>query len=603
VIPKKIIILAIVSVVFVIIISSLVYYNIVQFLNSNRWAAQTYQVLNHLEIVYSDLRDIETYTRGYINTGNELYFESYRDISKELTNDLTTLRTVITNDNNQDNPPDDPPNKSLNKLEKLIKDKLKLQEEQIKIRRANSFNPANYLVMEEVDKTKMDEIRNIITAMKLDENNILADRLKERASRTFGLFAITSIMIILLIAAIITTITLFRKELKVRRKVHDTLQEGLDYSNMIIDTINMPLLVLDSNLKILSGNRSFYEHFNFKKEEIEEKQFFEIIKGKFDYNDLLNRLRSIIPDDTSFENYELELTDSRIISLDARKIFRILNNVHMILVGLEDITARKHAEEQLKLSLIELEDLHDRAKNHSRELEELNETKDKLFSIIAHDLRSPFQVLASASNLLLEDLDTFNKEEIQQIAGELRTTVNTQHKVVDNLLTWVQMQKGNIVPHLRRLFLFDKVKLVCEQLKTHAENKNIQIINSVPIELVVIGDMDMLQIIFHNLIYNAIKYCNTGGLIEIGAKKAEGEITVSVCDNGIGMEDDIRNKLFTIDSQVKRHGTMDEKGTGLGLNISKEMVEKQGGRIWVESEPGKGSTFYFSLAAGVTEQL
>jgi PAS domain S-box-containing protein len=592
-IPKKIIFLVIASVVFVIIITSLVYYNILQFLDSNRWASQTYQVLNQVEIVYSDMKDIETYSRGYMNTGSELYLESYVDISKVTTADLSTLKTLILKDN--------PSNRSIDNLEKLIHDKIKLEDEQIKERRSNSLVPNKYLISDEVDKTKMDEIRNLITSMKIDENNILADRVKDRASRTFGLFAVTSIMILLLIAAIIGTIMFFKKELSSRRKVHENLQEGLDYSNMIIDTIYVPLLVLDSNLNIISGNRSFYEHFNYNKEEVEDKTFFEIIKGNYDYKDLTDRLRSVIPENSFFDNYELKLNDNRIISLNARKIYRIPNNVHMILVGLEDVTARKKAEDQLKINLIELEQLNYQAKIYAKELEELNETKDKLFSIIAHDLRSPFQVIQSASNLLIDEFDSFNKEELQQIAGELKTTVNRQHEVVDNLLTWVQMQKGRIVSRPRRIFIFDKVNIVTEQLRIHAQNKNIQIKNSVPIEYVVLADTDMLQIILHNLIYNAIKYSYPGGAVEIGAKKNGDEIITSVCDNGIGMDDDLLRIIFSIDGHVKRPGTMDEKGTGLGLNISKEMIEKQGGKIRVESEPEKGSTFYFSLPEAILE--
>ena len=588
-VPKKIIVLVIVSVILVIGISSLIYYNIIQFLNSNRWAAQTYQVLNQLEIVYSDVKDIEADARGFIVTGNELYVGAYNNMSKVLKPELVLLRHFVTIDNS--------PIQTLNNLEDLINEQLTLRGNQINERRSSTFNPAKALISEEISKSKMDEIRNSVNGMMSAENNLLTDRLKDRASRTFGLFAITTLLIIILIGTIISTIFLFKKELGSRRKVHDQLQEGLNYSNMIIDTVYTPLLVLDGSLNIVNENRAFYENFNYAKEELTNKPFFDMIKGKFDYNDLTNRLRSIIPDNTSFVNYELELADNRIISMNARKLYRNINNVHLILVGLEDITARKQAEERLKLTLIELEHMHKKTKKYAEELEELNETKDKLFSLIAHDLRSPFQVLTSASNLLIDDIDSFNKEEIQQIAGELRTTVKTQHEVVDNLLTWVHLQRGKIEANPRRVFLYDKIKIVTEQLKMYSHNKNVQITNLVPVDCVAIGDMVMLQIIFQNLIYNAIKYCNPGGTIELNAKKTETEITIWVRDNGIGMDEDLKKLIFTIDSHVKRPGTQNEKGTGLGLNLSREMVIKQGGKIWAESEKGKGSTFYFTLPA------
>jgi PAS domain S-box-containing protein len=287
----------------------------------------------------------------------------------------------------------------------------------------------------------------------------------------------------------------------------------------------------------------------------------------------------------------------------------ILNGKIIGVVVIEsDISVRLKIEEGLRRTLMELNHSNDelnqstiKLKAYSERLEDQNENRIKLFSIIAHDLRSPFQVLASVANLLIEDLDSFNKEEIINLAHELRKTVDVQFEVVNNLLTWVQLQKGIIKLQLRRLFLFDKVKLVLEQLLHHSQNKNIQIINSIPKNIIAIGDQDMLQTVFQNIIYNGIKFSNPDGLIEIKAEKSGMEIITSIKDNGIGMEEDLQKLIFTINRNVKREGTLEEKGTGLGLNLCKEMVTKQGGRIWLESEEGKGSTFYFSLPAAEEE--
>jgi len=201
-VPKKIIVLVFVSVVLVIIISSLIYINIIQFLNSNQWAAQTYQVLNQIEIVYSDIKDIETGARGYIITGNDTYLYSYNDIGKILMPDLSTLKNFIIADKS--------PIRSYTSLEDLINDQLKLQEKLIKLRRSGGYSQNDVLITEEVGKSKMDEIRNAVNGMKSAENDLLTDRLKQRAARTFGLFGVTTILVILLIAAIIFTIYLFK---------------------------------------------------------------------------------------------------------------------------------------------------------------------------------------------------------------------------------------------------------------------------------------------------------------------------------------------------------------------------------------------------------
>jgi signal transduction histidine kinase len=221
-----------------------------------------------------------------------------------------------------------------------------------------------------------------------------------------------------------------------------------------------------------------------------------------------------------------------------------------------DISDRIQAQEQLRLALIELEQSH-------RELTNLNETKNTLFSIIAHDLHNPFQALSSVANILIEDLELFNKHEILQIAKELKKTVRIQFEVLDNLLTWVQFQRGTIQFNSRRIFLYDKLKLVLWQLQIHAQNKNIKIINSAPKDLVLIGDMDMLQSVFQNIIFNGIKFCNPDGQVEIKSKKSGDEIITSITDNGIGMDNKLKNLMFTIESNVRRNGTIDEKARGL----------------------------------------
>src|ERR1035441_158387 len=201
-----------------------------------------------------------------------------------------------------------------------------------------------------------------------------------------------------------------------------------------------------------------------------------------------------------------------------------------------DISDRIQAQEQLRLALIELEQSH-------RELTNLNETKNTLFSSIAHYLHNPFQALSSVANILIEDLELFNKHEILQIAKELKKTVRIQFEVLDNLLTWVQFQRGTIQFNSRRIFLYDKLKLVLWQLQIHAQNKNIKIINSAPKDLVLIGDMDMLQSVFQNIIFNGIKFCNPDGQVEIKSKKSGDEIITSITDNGIGMDNKLKNLI------------------------------------------------------------
>jgi|GEM_PF-4805441 len=336
ILPRPIFLGFITSFLIVVIIGLLVYYNIRNFLDSNRWEAQTYQVLTRLEYVISDVKDIETGTRGYIITGKESFLEPYYYASRVLKSDLTNLRSIILDSEQLSH---------LNHLEKLIKEKLQFQDEVIQKGKSSGLDEATTIINEETGRRKMDEIRRVVAEMRNLETELLAQRIKHREVKTFDVFAVTGIMMFFLVLSVITTMIFLNKELTARKKLQDILQESLEYSNMIIDTVPNPLLVLDSNLNIITENHSFYKHFNYSKEDIENKPFFEIIKGKFDYIGLRRLLNSIIPEDSSFNDYELELVDNRIVSINARKLFRIFNDVQLVLVSIEDITEKKKAEE------------------------------------------------------------------------------------------------------------------------------------------------------------------------------------------------------------------------------------------------------------------
>jgi PAS domain S-box-containing protein len=339
-IPRKIFVGFIASFFILVVIGSLIYLNVRNFLNSNRWEAHTYQVLTNLEYVISDLKDIESGTRGYVITGQEEFLEPYINASKLLKSDLSDLRQLISDNMSQI--------RSLTSLELQIQQKLEFQQKQVEQRKASNFNAAKALLAEGIGKKMMDEIRRTVSDMKNVENDLLSQRVKRREVSTFDVFAITGITILLLAIMVFIIMVLLKKELIVRKKLQDTLKESLEYSNMIIDTVPNPILVLDANLNIITESRSFYKQFNYSKEDIEGKSFFEIIRGRFDYQELKKLLHSIIPEDASFDHYELELEDNRAIWLNARKFYRPQNNVCMILIGLDDITDKKKVEEERK---------------------------------------------------------------------------------------------------------------------------------------------------------------------------------------------------------------------------------------------------------------
>jgi signal transduction histidine kinase len=228
----------------------------------------------------------------------------------------------------------------------------------------------------------------------------------------------------------------------------------------------------------------------------------------------------------------------------------------------------------------------------SEELERLNQVKDKFFSIISHDLRSPINALAGLLDLL--DKGAVKPEELSRHIHELKSRFSHTRTLLNNLLDWtlLQMDKLNLQPAR-----IDLQKLVDEniQLLGVIPNKQIKLHNNVRPNTVAYADSNTVNLVLRNLMTNAIKFTNDGGEVVIGAQDRGSEWLVTVNDNGVGMNDDVLKILFDKTAPYTTRGTANEKGTGLGLILCKEFVEKNGGRIFVESAVGKGSQFSFTL--------
>lgn len=247
-----------------------------------------------------------------------------------------------------------------------------------------------------------------------------------------------------------------------------------------------------------------------------------------------------------------------------------------------DITHEKIVQEEIALKNTQL-------------LKVISE-KDKFFSIIAHDLRNPFNAFLGLTKIMVEDISHLSREEIHEIAEAMSTSANNLHGLLENLLEWSRLQRGITDFNPKRIFaktqLEESIKANLEQ----AERKNISVKVNVSSDLNLNADIDMFSSAVRNLFSNAIKFTNFGGTIEIEAKADDKKgVIISVKDSGIGMKPEILNKLFKIDEHVNRPGTDGEPSTGLGLILCKDFVEKHGGDIWAESVENEGSTFYFSI--------
>ena len=344
------------------------------------------------------------------------------------------------------------------------------------------------------------------------------------------------------------------------------------------------IAISDKDYKIIFVNDSFCKVYGFKEDEI-IGQPISILHSENNLAEVNHDLFS------SIENKKIwtgEVLNKRKDGNDFPALLSLaplLNDKGELIaiVGvIRDITERKQAEAEIKRT--------------NGELIKLNAEKDKFFSIIAHDLRSPFSGFLGLTEVMAENTEIFSQAELADFSRSLNDSAKKLSQLLENLLEWSQMQKGSISFTPNELSLSAIVSENMEQIHQRAAQKGITIRSEVSEGQKIFADERMINTIFRNLLSNAVKFTRNGGEVTISSKViSDDRIEISVQDTGIGISDTNVAKLFKIDEKVSLAGTDGEPSTGLGLLLCKEFVEKHAGKIWVESELEKGSTFTFSL--------
>ncbi|WP_010664792.1 sensor histidine kinase [Marinilabilia salmonicolor] len=235
---------------------------------------------------------------------------------------------------------------------------------------------------------------------------------------------------------------------------------------------------------------------------------------------------------------------------------------------------------------------------HRSKLEQTNATKDKFFSIIGHDLRNPFHTILGFSELLLVNLKEYREEELERYIRHIHQTAEQTYNLFEDLLLWANAQSEHLTADFQNLDLYTVCAEVVQLMQNQGRRKGVEVSLSEQKQITVRADFFMLKTIIRNLLSNAIKFTGKGGQVRVMAEKREDKAIITVSDSGVGIEKEGPQKLWEALGNSSRNGTDEEKGSGLGLLLCKEFVEEQGGDIWVESEPGKGSDFIFSLPLG-----
>ena len=259
------------------------------------------------------------------------------------------------------------------------------------------------------------------------------------------------------------------------------------------------------------------------------------------------------------------------------------------------VSSRKKYDKKLLKNEEKFRKLTDTLSENEIRLKELVETKDKLFAIVAHDLRTPFNSIIGLLELMLNQYDEFNDSEKKTYLRLIDNDANRTLKLLDDLLEWAKLQTGKISFKPEKQKLLPIIEYVLNTLSSAIHFKQLIVSHGVTGDFELFADYNMLITILQNLIDNAIKYSHFRGIITIDAYCIDNQIEFVVSDNGIGVDDDIKNELFRLDNQIPVSGHSNERGGGLGLILCKDFIEKHKGKIWLESEPEMGSKFFFRI--------
>ena len=360
------------------------------------------------------------------------------------------------------------------------------------------------------------------------------------------------------------------------------LREKMRLLSHTIESLSECISITDTSDRIIFVNKAFETTYGYRQDELSGENISVISSEENDPH----FIKSILPATLS-GGWEGEIINRKKdgstfpVHIATSKVVNEKGEVVALVGVATDITERRKTDMQLK--------------KYAEDLKVSNDAKDKLFSIISHDLRSPFNSILGFINLLSEQYDDISEEERKSFIRDLKKSSENTFTLLENLLTWARTQTGGIKVNAIPFNLSEVVEKQLEVLRNGAASKKITLINQVSPDVNVFADRDMVKTIIINLVSNAIKFTMPEGTIIIKAIVYSSEIQVSVEDNGVGITRSVLDNMFKLDKSNSTLGTSNEKGTGLGLLICKEFTEKNGGKISVESEPGKGSKFLFTL--------
>ena len=568
----------------------LLYRNGRSFIETSEWVSHTHEVRAELEATLSAVAEAQAATDGYIITGQEAFLKPYQVAGPALRAHLDQLKS-LTSDNSYQQ-------RRLAVLEGAVAEKLDSLQQKIDVRKQKGFEAAQQRVATGIGAQQMNRVLVIISEMKQEEEDLLKRRTLDfqSSTRKTTLTFLCVIFLEFLLLGLVYYVLL--RDTTARRRAEQLLQESEERHRKLFDNNPHPTWVFDrETLRFLAVNAAAVRKYGYASDEF-LKMTIKDIRPPEDVPAMLETVASIRNGMESVGHWRHRLKDGTDIDVEITSYALSFADRAAEVVVAVDVTQRKRDEAEKRKFIDKLAASNQELELRNREVERATRLKSKFLANMSHELRTPLNAIVGFSDLLADETPGELNDKQKRFVNHIKQGSAHLLQLINDILDLSKIEAGQLELRCEDFQLKDALPEVLSTIRPLAMIKNIQVQHKVKMDLSVHADRVRFKQVLYNLLSNAVKFTPKDGRIDIDCVEKGNEVCISVADTGIGIRAEDQAVVFEEFRQVEGNTDTANEGTGLGLAITKRLVEQQGGKISLQSEPGKGSRFTFTLPTG-----
>src|ERR1700693_6402297 len=572
--------------------AGLLYRNGRSFIEASEWVSHTHEVLAELEATLSAVAEGQAATDVYIITGQEVSLKPYQVAGPALRSHLDQLKSLTS-----DNPYQ---KRRLAMLEVAVAERLDSLQQKIDLREQKGFEAAQQRVATGIGSKQMNRVRAIISEMKQEEDDLLKRRTLDFQSSTRKTTLTFLCVIFLEILLLGLVYYVFLRDITARRRAEQLLQESEERHRKLFDNNPHPTWVFDrETLRFLAVNDAAVRKYGYSSDEF-LKMTIKDIRPPEDVPALLESVGSVREGNEGSGIWRHRRKDGTNIDVEITSYALSFADRAAEVVVAVDVTQRKRDEAEKRKFIDKLAASNQELELRNREVERATRLKSKFLASMSHELRTPLNAIVGFSDLLADGTPGELNDKQKRFVNHIKQGSAHLLQLINDILDLSKIEAGQLELRTEEFLVRDALPEVLSTIHPLAMAKNIRVEQKVDSNSLVKSDRVRFKQILYNLLSNAVKFTPKAGLITIECVDVRDFVRVSVTDTGIGMRAEDQAVVFEEFRQVEGNTDTANEGTGLGLAITKRLVEQQGGKISLESEPGKGSRFTFTLPMGST---